>query len=319
MRSARRAVRLRGAGARPLKLALKVDVATYRGTREGVPRLLDALARRGARATFLFSLGPDHSGRAIRRVFRPGFLARARRTSALTRYGFPTLLYGTFLPGPDIGRRCAGAMRAVRDAGHEVGVQAWDHAQWQNGAPDADADWTLQQMQRACDRFAEIFGDAPRVHGAAGWQMNAHAWRLTQRLGFDYCSDTRGTEPFIPIRHAEIIDCPQLPTTLPSLDELIGIGGPAQPDPAERVLARSADPVPNGHVYTLRAESEGGPLLPAFERLLDGWQAMGCTLVPLRAIHDGLDRAALPRCVVEVATIPGRSGTLAVQSRPFLA
>ena len=93
--------------AQPLKLGLKVDVDTYRGTRQGVPRLLEALPRHRAGATFLFSLGPDHTGRAIKRVFRRGFVRKATRTSVLRHYGIPTLLYGTLLPGPDIGRRCA--------------------------------------------------------------------------------------------------------------------------------------------------------------------------------------------------------------------
>ncbi|RZA14416.1 MAG: xylanase, partial [Lysobacteraceae bacterium] len=43
-------------------LTLKIDVDTYRGTREGVPGLVRMLARHGAGATFLFSLGPDHTG-----------------------------------------------------------------------------------------------------------------------------------------------------------------------------------------------------------------------------------------------------------------
>ena len=55
-------------------LALKIDVDTLRGTREGVPNLVELLRRHGVGATFLFSVGPDHTGRAIRRVFRPGFM-----------------------------------------------------------------------------------------------------------------------------------------------------------------------------------------------------------------------------------------------------
>ena len=302
-----------------MKLALKVDVDTYRGTREGVPRLLDALTRHGAQATFLFSLGPDHTGRAIRRVFRPGFFGKVKRTSVLAHYGFRTLLYGTVLPGPDIGRRCVAEMRAVRDAGHEVGIHAWDHVTWQDGVAKADAQWTLRQMERACTRFTEIFGEAARTHGAAGWQMNVHAWRLTQRLGFDYCSDTRGTEPFVPIRNAELIDCPQLPTTLPTLDELIGLDGVTPENVADRVLELSRDPLPTGHVYTLHAELEGGKLLPAFERLLEGWKEMGYSLVPTRALYESLDRGRLPRCAVDVGTVAGRSGTLAIQSHPFPA
>ena len=75
------------------QLVLKVDVDTYRGTLIGVPRLVDLFRRHGADATFLFSLGPDHTGRAIKRVFRPGFLSKVSRTSVLAHYGLKTLLY----------------------------------------------------------------------------------------------------------------------------------------------------------------------------------------------------------------------------------
>src|SRR5277367_6871737 len=98
-------------------IALKIDVDTYRGTREGVPRLAQVLTRVGARATFLFSLGPDHTGRAIRRVFRPGFLGKVSRTSVIEHYGLRTLMYGTLLPGPDISRRAGEVMRSIRAAG----------------------------------------------------------------------------------------------------------------------------------------------------------------------------------------------------------
>ena len=79
------------------QIALKIDVDTYRGTREGVPALLRTLDRHQTRATFLFSLGPDHTGRALRRAFRPGFLKKVQRTSVIEHYGLKTLLYGVLL------------------------------------------------------------------------------------------------------------------------------------------------------------------------------------------------------------------------------
>jgi undecaprenyl phosphate-alpha-L-ara4FN deformylase len=301
-----------------MKLALKIDVDTYRGTLEGVPRLVEILRRHNAGATFLFSLGPDHTGRAITRVFRPGFLKKVSRTSVFEHYGLRTLLYGTLLPAPDIGRRCADVMRSVRDAGFEVGIHTWDHVRWQDNVSAADARWTEHEMRLACNRFEQIFGQRARVHGAAGWQMNAHAYRLTQRLGFDYCSDTRGTHPYIPINKGEVIACPQLPTTLPTLDELIGTSDITLDNVAEHLLRLSQSATPTGHVYTLHAELEGMKLAPVFERLLDGWRAAGCEIVSLQQYFTALAKM-LPHHVVNDASVPGRSGTLASQAGEFLA
>ena len=302
-----------------MKLALKIDVDTFRGTREGVPRLIETLGKHKAGATFLFSLGPDHTGRALTRAFRPGFMKKVSRPSVLEHYGIRTLLYGTLLPGPDIGKRCAGVMRSARAAGFETGIHTWDHVKWQDHVAASGAHWTGEEMAAACLRYSDIFGDQARTHGAAGWQMNVHALRLTQRLGFDYCSDARGHCPFIPVCRGEIVACPQLPTTLPTLDELIGLDGLTADNVAAHLLSLSQNPPPTGHIYTLHAELEGMKLLPVFDTLLAGWSAMGYELVPTRAVFETLKPQALPRHELVMGEIPGRSGTLAVQGREFLA
>ena len=94
-------------------IGLKVDVDTLRGTREGVPRLAALLKKLKLDATFYFSVGPDHTGRALRRVFRKGFAQKVARTSVLKHYGLKTLLYGVLLPGPDIGIQGGDVMRGV--------------------------------------------------------------------------------------------------------------------------------------------------------------------------------------------------------------
>ena len=295
------------------QLALKIDVDTYRGTREGVPRLVEVLQRYKAQATFFFSLGPDHTGRAIKRVFRPGFIGKVSRTSVVEHYGIKTLLYGTLLPSPDIGMKCADMMRMVKVAGFETGIHCYDHIRWQDHVASKDAEWTRRELKLAVDRYTEIFGEAPHAHAAAGWQMNRHALRLMQQLGFQYSSDTRGTHPFIPTWRAEIIACPQLPTTLPTLDELMNRDGITLDNIAEHILKLTETPSPTGHVYTLHAELEGGKWLPIFEQLLQGWQAQGYELVSMQQYLEGLDVAALPRHEVVMREVEGRVGTLACQ------
>jgi peptidoglycan/xylan/chitin deacetylase (PgdA/CDA1 family) len=313
-------------------LALKVDVDTLNGTKHGVPALIDVLKKHQAGATFLFSLGPDHTGRAIKRIFRKGFLGKVKRTSVVSHYGFPTLLYGTALPGPDIGKRCADIMRKARDDGFEVGIHTWDHVKWQDGVERESADWTRREMTRAQERFTEIFKSPSRTHGAAGWQMSKHALRLTQEMGFDYCSDGRAAlhlgAPHFPVVNAEIIDCPQLPTTLPTLDELIGLDTCSDANVHERLLAITARPpsavggsrlAMGAHVFTMHAELEGMRLLPVFEKLLTGWREQGYELVTTDAVYQNLDRSQLPYFAADRGTLPGRSGTLLIQGKQFLA
>ncbi|MES2354267.1 MAG: polysaccharide deacetylase family protein [Pseudomonadota bacterium] len=301
-----------------MDLALKIDVDTLKGTREGVPRLAEMLRKYNAQASFLFSLGPDHTGRAIKRAFRPGFFGKVSRTSVVEHYGIKTLLYGTLLPGPDIGRRTGDIMRRIRDEGFEVGIHTWDHVKWQDGVADADAAWTEHQMALACDRFAEIFGQPAKTHGAAGWQMNVHALRQTQDRGFRYSSDTRGTQPFIPVVNAEVIDCPQLPTTLPTLDELIGLDGLTADNVHQHLLELTENPLSTGHVFTLHAELEGLKFAPIFERLLEGWKAQGYSLCSTHDMFSALDLKNLPFHEIIMVEIPGRSGKLAVQGNAYL-
>jgi peptidoglycan/xylan/chitin deacetylase (PgdA/CDA1 family) len=288
------------------RIALKIDADTYRGTLSGIPALIVLLQRYDARGTFFFSLGPDHGGRET-------------RSSSLRRYyGASTRLYGRLLPSPDIGSRCAEILRQTSGAGFEVGIHAWDRVGWEQKIQRAENPWVEAQMGKACARFAEIFADAPKVHGAAGWRMNRHALRLTQRLGFPYASDCRGSHPFIPVIDGEIVACPQIPTTLPTLDELLALEPDCSPDQAADRILQLSGAIAGDHVFTLRAELEGMKFGNALERLLAGWKSSGYSLVALGGIYSTLDMNELPRHSVLFGEIPGRTGLRMTQGPAFL-
>ncbi|MEI7612053.1 MAG: polysaccharide deacetylase family protein [Betaproteobacteria bacterium] len=287
-------------------IALKIDVDTYRGTQSGVPALIELLQRSEAQGTFFFSLGSDQSG-------------REPRSSSLKRYyDLRTRLKGRLLPGPDIGSRSKDVLRQTQQAGFEVGIHAWNRVQWEQNIHRADNPWVEGEMCQACLRFADIFPDTPKAHAAAGWIMNRHALRLTQRLDFSYASDCRGTHPFIPVIDGEIVACPQLPTTLPTLDEMLAQDAGLTPELAvDRILERSIE-TDGDHVFTLRAELEGMKFTAAFERLLVNWKNQGIALVSLRDIRASLDLKNLPRHVVKFSEIAGRPGLRMTQGPVFL-
>ncbi len=291
-----------------MKLALRIEVATLRGTREAAPRLAAILRRHDAGATFLFSLGPDCTGFAL------GSLPPVPK---LKCYGLVALLSGTLLPAADIGSRGADAMRSVQSEGFDTGILAYNRAHWVNRVAGAGEAWTAAEMRRACERYERIIGSPALVHGAPGWRMNRFAYRHTQRLGFRHCSDTRGTAPFIPVVRGEIVACPQLPTTLPTLAELFA-AGTTPDDAALRLLEASRDPAPTGHVCTLHAEVEGTLFAPQLGVLLTGWRALGYQVVSLKDYAAGLSLARLPRRVVDEQAVPGARGTVAMEGKEFL-
>ena len=300
-------------------IGLKVDVDTLRGTREGVPRLTALFKKLRIDATFYFSVGPDHTGRAMRRVFRKGFAQKVARTSVLKHYGLKTLMYGVLLPGPHIGREAGAVMRSVHDGGFEVGLHTYDHVRWQDYVAGAAEAWTRIEFERGLSAFEQVFGFLPESHAAAGWQMNAYALELEQEYGLQYASDTRGYAPFWPVLKTGRSSCPQLPTTLPTFDELLGRDGIDETNIADglfRLSQRGAATGAGGgslQVFTLHAELEGMLLLDAFESLLTKWQAAGAKIARMAAIRELALQKPMPDQTVTMGEVPGRSGSLATQ------
>lgn len=280
---------------------------------QGVPALLDLFKRFGVKATFLFSVGPDHTGRAIRRIFRKGFLKKVGRTSVVSHYGIRTLLNGTLLPGPHIGKKAAHILQRVAAEGHEVGIHCYDHILWQDFVAGKDLDWTRQEMLKAWDAFTTAVNCDPQTIGAAGWQLNRHVIALEEKLGFQYASDVRGKSPFFPVMQGIHSNCIQLPTTLPTLDEIIGSDGTDASNCWKVIYERSQEPFPQGHVYTLHAELEGMKLISTMEKLLKQWKTSGFELCTLEQLHQSLDRSEVPTHSIVMGEVEGRSGLMAIQ------
>lgn len=293
------------------RVALKVDCDTDVGTRDGVPRLLELFAARGIRATFFFTYGPDRSGVAVRRVFtKPGFLRKMLRSRAASLYGFPTVLYGTFLASPMIGARRAGEIRAAARAGHETGVHGWDHVGWHDHLDRWPEEKIRQEYGRAHDEHARILGAPARASAAPGWMANARSLAVEEERTLLYTSNTRVGAPFFPSAGGRVFRTLEIPSTLPTLDETLSWRELPE-DEDQRRFFRSA--VRATEVHTIHAEVEGRSKLPLFAQILDDWIAGGVTFVALEELaREALVRKdEIPARELTRATLAGRAGTVA--------
>jgi peptidoglycan/xylan/chitin deacetylase (PgdA/CDA1 family) len=204
----------------------------------------------------------------------------------------------------------------VHDAGFEVGLHTYDHVRWQDHVATATAEWTRVEFERGIDAFTRVFGFPPPSHAAAGWQINVHALELEQAYGLKYASDTRGGAAFFPQLPQGVSVCPQLPTTLPTFDEILGVDGVDEATIADALFGRSAAAAAAAplQVFTLHAELEGMLLLDAFESLLLKWREAGAAMTRMAEIHECAMQQPLPARAVVMGQVAGRSGRLAVQA-----
>lgn len=286
-----------------MRIALKIDVDTLRGAMEGVPKLLELLDTYQVKASFFFSVGPDDSLGGVSRILGN---FRELGTGAFSGKGL--------LQGPMIAGKAAASMQAVVKSGHDIGLRAYEARNWGRIAAHSNADWSRHQMALAVEAFEQALGFQPRLFAACHWQLNPHLLALEERLGFTFASDTRGKYPFYPQLQNTLSHCPQIPTTLPTLDELLNQPGISLENAHEHLYVASRKLLPTGHVYSAQAELEGLTRLDFLERMLVMWKGQEGSVRSLSALYNELDLSSLPVHQVGWGQVEGCERHLAMQS-----
>ncbi|MGD0230016.1 MAG: polysaccharide deacetylase family protein [Syntrophorhabdales bacterium] len=293
-------------------IGLEVHVDTFEGMRHGVPRLLDLFEKYRVAVSFFVPMGKDHTGWTIKRVItRPGFLSKAQRAGPLKTYGLKTLMRGLLLPGAEIAKRHHGLLREITDRGHELGIHGLDHVYWHDHIKHMDRDRTEKILQKAVSVYEALLGKKPLSFAAPGWMINAHALAFFEEHGFAYTSDTRGLTPFYPRMGGRTFKVIQLPSTLPTLDEMVGLEGD-DPLGLARFFARSLTDGLN--IISVHTELEGnrwtGFLASFIEQSLERayqYERLIDIAASIRA------EGNLPVCDCLYGTIRGRAGEVTLQ------
>jgi undecaprenyl phosphate-alpha-L-ara4FN deformylase len=285
-------------------------VDTLRGTRRGVPSLCHLLREHDIRATFFFTVGPDNMGRHLWRMFKPAFLWKMLRTRAASLYGWDILLRGTLWPGPVIAGKVPQVIRDAANAGHEIGLHAWDHHAWQAHVEDWSPQQLQTELQRGYDALTEVIGRPPTCAASPGWRCTNAVLAEKERLPFTYNSDCRGANIFMPVVDGQVLRQPQVPITLPTYDELLGTHGITDQNYNDRILSLLAEDRLN--VLTIHAEVEGISHRDLFGDFVARALKGGIEFVPLGELLPV--GASWPEDTIELRKIPGREGVLACQA-----
>ncbi|MDR3231723.1 MAG: polysaccharide deacetylase family protein [Synergistaceae bacterium] len=292
------------------ELAVKIDVDTLKGYLEGVPRLLELLGGRNIKASIFFSMGPDNSGRLLRRILPGGLIPRMLRARTPATGPLRALLYGKFPGAPMIVPSNPDILKRAEGEGHDCGIRCWDRAKWEDGLPAMSREEIRAEFARSIELFSGVTGREPVSSAAPGWRLSVDSLTVQDELGFAYCSDVRGAAPFLPRVGGVAFRTLQIPVTLPVPEEAWN----ASRD-ADAVRDEYLDLLEPGlNVCTLSAEMADDGLNGFFRRFLDCCVEGEIRFVTLRdaALRRG-GEPALRVCDVETRLVPGRPAGVAVQ------
>ncbi len=293
-----------------MKVGLRIDVDTFRGTKYGVPNLCKLLTDHSIKASFFFSVGPDNMGRHLWRLFRPAFLWKMLRTRATSLYGWDILLRGTLWPGPLIGERLAGIIRSTFDAGHEVGLHAWDHYTWQKNIDKMNSDAIGDSLRKGVETLTKILGRPPTCSAVPGWRCNDKVLLVKSQLSFEYNSDCRGKSVFRPIVNGKELAQLQVPVTLPTYDEVVGRNGVTDSNYNDYIFSLLEPAKLN--VLTIHAEVEGIVCLEMFRQFLNMAVSKDVSFVPLGTLLQNCPETN-PAAIIS-DELPGREGWVSCQA-----
>jgi undecaprenyl phosphate-alpha-L-ara4FN deformylase len=232
------------------------------------------------------------------------------RTRAASLYGWDILLRGTFWPGPVIGEHLGDIIRSVADAGHEVGLHAWDHHAWQAGIDKMDGAAIHRSLERGVEILTGITGCPPACSAVPGWKCNDLVLKEKAKFPFRYNSDCRGESIFQPVVNGGKLPQPQIPVTLPTYDELVGRSGVTNANYNDYMLS-ILDPA-RLNVLTIHAEVEGIVCLEMFREFVSKANSRDVSFVPLGTLLQNGPETE-PGIIVR-QELPGREGWVACQA-----
>jgi hypothetical protein len=257
------------------------------------------------RASFFFPLGLDCPGR---------YPSRAWASRAYLPW--QDLLRGGILPARDFGSESRRLFELARKDGHDVGLVGVSPFAWAEKMAIADSDWVGSQFA-AIDTAVEEW--CPNDRGglaSMGWQVHPALIEGLVPERAAYSSVCRGKMPFYPVLQGKRSAIPEIPTTLPTVQELLLCPEVTLQNVHEYLYAESCHVLPAGHVFTLFADREGIAGITLMEKLLTMWKGQDGSVRALGDVLREVNVDSLPHHQVGWGRFAGARGYMATQSLP---
>ncbi len=205
-------------------IGLKTVVDTRRALEEGVRPLLDIYGANSALSSFFMACGNDSRGESFLSLLDPSFHSENSRTQKVRREGFKTAYSGLLSPSPP---RFRWAVRGrFRDNKERARCRSlrFSPAKWKSAVSSRNEDAVALNYERGLSEFEDLLRIRARSFAAPFFLCSNATILLQENFAFDFASDCRGTDPFLPVIDPRVMKTPQVPVTLPTVTEWLAAG-----------------------------------------------------------------------------------------------
>ncbi len=271
-------------------VALKIEVRSSVGMQSGLPAILQLLESMNIQATIALSHGPDRCGKR----FSERKAMRASGFPFSARYGWSSVLKGRLLPSGKLRLPSKETLDGWSEIGHELIAGSHDPLRWQQRCMKAGAPESIEQFEANFKPFAGSLTSPINAMSSTTGHANRAIIRLEQNRGLLYGSDCAGSHPFWPVWDGEVIRCPQLPVTLPTLENLVAETKIPEQEIATSLSQRILKAPQKDQLFLIQADYEGTRFLPLLEMVLKQLKADGIELGTCKSWLERIEISKLP-------------------------
>jgi len=167
--------------------ALRVDIESSKGIREGIPKLLDLLKMHGIKASFYLVMGGESNIFELLKYRKK--LPGERKIKVYSRLEMIRML---LFPNDFVSKNKS-ILQRILDEGHELGIHGWKHRAWIRGLDKINPH---EHIKKAKEKYQKIFKQDPRSFSAPGFAVDDRVIKSLDKEGFIVISDLPGEKPF---------------------------------------------------------------------------------------------------------------------------
>jgi len=295
-------------------VGLKVVFDSRKSIDVGLEKTIKILEEYDLNSSLFFASGAEGKGESLLSLLNPLFYREITKSKSLKAEGFKTLFSGLLLPPKNIGIIPDDLKNEILKKNYDIGSYCFSPSKWVKAVNSRNEDLISLLYHQSIDNFEETFKGKKCTSFSAPYFICSNATMLLKEsLYFDYSSDCRGIDPFLPVIDTRVLKTPQVPVTLPMISEFFSINGEKPDQFFDFILDEiSKQRYP---VYEINPLFEINLYERDFRKFLENGSKKGIAFTSLRdvmAIRVGSEKP-IPRCTLSYGLIEGRRRAVTIQ------